>query len=275
MSPSALYRQTYCASTCTSRSIMRAIELLVSTASFKASKLATTSPERVTSAVISLRRAMRCSPRRARSSSGNTSSTVMAVRKPSPPRLTGNRGISRRPMARAAESSVPSPPSTINMSQVSGTRSRMSPAIPPAYRPVSPSMRTVMPRWRSHSINLGTRAPAAGAFGLEMMPTVMPRWRSHSINLGTRAPAAGAFGLEMMPTVLMTGIEEKLLVPFGAGDGALDEGGLEPDFAHGPFDFLASRLVQPGVANDAALADLALAHFKLRFDQYNHLAAGL
>src|ERR1035438_957888 len=61
------------------------------------------------------------------------------------------------------------------------------------------------------------------------MRTVLPRGRSHSISLGTRAPAAGAFGLEMMPTVLMTGIEEKLLVPFGAGDGALDEGGLEPD----------------------------------------------
>src|SRR5664279_6171208 len=102
------------------------------------------------------------------------------------------------------------------------------------------------------------------------MRTVMPRWRSHSISLGTRSLAAGEFGLEMMPTVLMTGIEEKLLVPFGAGDGAFDDGGLEPAFAHGPLDFFASRLVQPGVANDAALAYQALAHFKLRFDQYNH-----
>ena len=75
---------------------MRAIELLVRTASFKASKLATTSPPRTTSAVISLRLAMRCSPRRARSSSGYSSSTVMAVRKPRPPRFTGNSGISRR-----------------------------------------------------------------------------------------------------------------------------------------------------------------------------------
>ena len=47
--------------------------------------------------------------------------------------------------------------------------------------------------------------------------------------------------------------------------------GLESEFAHGPFDSFASRLVQFGVANDAALAHLALAHFKLRFDQYNHL----
>src|SRR5450756_2528337 len=107
------------------------------------------------------------------------------------------------------------------------------------------------------------------------MRSAMPRWRSHSISLGTTSPAAGEFGLDMMPTVLMTGIEKKLLVPFGAGDGAFDNSGLESEFAHGPFDFLASRPVQFRLANDAALAYLALADFKLRFDQYNHLAAGL
>src|ERR1035438_5577558 len=106
------------------------------------------------------------------------------------------------------------------------------------------------------------------------MRTAMPRRRNHSISLGTRSPAAGEFGLETMPTVLMMGIEEKLLVPFGAGDGALDDRGLEPDFPHGPFDFFASRPVQRRIANDAALAYLALAHFKLRFDQYNCLPAG-
>src|ERR1019366_9306939 len=97
------------------------------------------------------------------------------------------------------------------------------------------------------------------------MRTVMPRWRSHSISLGTNSPAAGAFGLDMMPTVLMTGIEEKLLVPFGAGDGTLDDSGLEPHFAHAPFHLFASGPVQFRLANDAALAHLALAHFKLRF----------
>src|ERR1700675_1195165 len=107
------------------------------------------------------------------------------------------------------------------------------------------------------------------------MRTAMPRWRNHSINLGTRPSAAGEFGLETMPTVLMTGIEEKLLVPFGAGDRALDDGSLESGFAHGAFDFFASRPVQLGSANDAALAYLALAHFKLRLDQYTHLPAGL
>ena len=38
---------------------------------------------------------------------------------------------------------------------------------------------------------------------------------------------------------------------------------------------LASGLVERRVAHDAALAHLALADFKLRFDQYNHLPAGL
>ena len=33
--------------------------------------------------------------------------------------------------------------------------------------------------------------------------------------------------------------------------------------------------VQLGIANDAALAYLALADFKLRFDQYNHLPGRL
>src|ERR1035441_9040575 len=121
--------------------------------------------------------------------------------------------------------------------------------------PVSPSMRTVMPRWRSHSISLGTSSPAASEFGLDMMPTVLMK------------------GIE--EKILISVIEEKLLVPFGAGDGALDNRGFEPDFAHGPFHFLASRPVQFRLAHDAALADLALAHFKLRFDQYNHLPGGL
>ncbi len=46
-----------------------------------------------------------------------------------------------------------------------------------------------------------------------------------------------------------------------------------PSSARGPFDPLASRLVDLGIAHDAALAHLPLAGFKLRFDQYNHLPA--
>src|SRR6185436_14173817 len=102
------------------------------------------------------------------------------------------------------------------------------------------------------------------------MRMAMPRALSHSISLGTRS-AAGEFGFEIIPTVLMMGIQEKLLVPFGAGDRALRDLRFESDFAHRPFDSLASRLMQFGLANDATPAHQALAYLKLRFDQYNHL----
>src|ERR1039458_9549464 len=102
----------------------------------------------------------------------------------------------------------------------------------------------------------------------------MPRWRSHSISAGTSFRAAAELGFEIMATVLMVGIKQKLLVPFGAGNGAFHHRGLESDFLHGPVHPFASRPMQQRIANDAALTHLALAHFELRFDQYNHLAVG-
>ena len=48
-----------------------------------------------------------------------------------------------------------------------------------------------------------------------------------------------------------------------------------PNSRTAPLHPVAGGLVQRGIAHDAALADLALAHFELRFDQYNHLPAGL
>src|SRR5438270_8092845 len=105
------------------------------------------------------------------------------------------------------------------------------------------------------------------------MRTPMPRRCSHSIKLGTIPAAAGELGFEMVPTVLMMGMEEKLLVPFGAQDGAFDDAGFEPEFAHGALHPLARGPVECRIADDAAFADLAPAGFKLRLDQYNHLAA--
>src|ERR1035438_5390670 len=106
------------------------------------------------------------------------------------------------------------------------------------------------------------------------MRAAMPRARSHSSSLGTSSTAAGACGLEMTPTVLMMGIEEKLLVPFGAQDGAGHDSGLKSESPHGLVDAFAGGLVELRLSNDAALADLALAGLELRFDQYNHLPAG-
>src|ERR1039458_5367926 len=106
------------------------------------------------------------------------------------------------------------------------------------------------------------------------MRAAMPRSRSHSSSLGANSTAAGALGLEMTPTVLMMGIEEKLLVPFGAEDGAGHDCGLESEFPHGFGHAFTGGLVELRVPNDAALADLALADLELRFDQYNHLPGG-
>jgi hypothetical protein len=73
----------------------------------------------------------------------------------------------------------------------------------------------------------------------------------------------------------MMGIEEELLVPFGAEDGAVHDTGLESKYPHRAGHPFASGLVELRVANDAALANLSLPDFKLRFDQYNHLPGWL
>jgi hypothetical protein len=72
----------------------------------------------------------------------------------------------------------------------------------------------------------------------------------------------------------MMGIEEKLLVPFGAEDRTFHDAGGESELAHRPGDSLTGGLVEFGIANDAAFANLAPAYLELRFDQYNHLPGG-
>src|ERR1035438_4430507 len=106
------------------------------------------------------------------------------------------------------------------------------------------------------------------------MRAAMPRGRSHSSSFGANSTAAGALGLEMTPTVLMMGIEEKLLVPFGAQDRAGHDTGLESEFPHGFGDAVTGGLVEWRIPNDASLADLTLPDLELRFDQYNHLPGG-
>src|ERR1700734_701051 len=98
------------------------------------------------------------------------------------------------------------------------------------------------------------------------MRTEMPRWCSHSSSLGTSAAAACAFGLETTPTVLMMGMEQKFLIPFGAEDGAVHKARLEFKFPHRTGHAIASGLMELRIANDPALAHLALADFELRFD---------
>jgi hypothetical protein len=69
----------------------------------------------------------------------------------------------------------------------------------------------------------------------------------------------------------MMGIQKKFLVPFGAPDRAIHDRGMKTQFLHGAHHPLTSSLVEWRLANDAALAHLALPNLKLRLDQYNHL----
>src|SRR5574340_954016 len=99
----------------------------------------------------------------------------------------------------------------------------------------------------------------------------MPRCHSHSLISGTIRRAASAFGFVMIPTVSTGSMQKELLVPFGAGDRTFDQRRFETQLFHGFLHFRASRPVQFGVADDTALTDLATAHFKLWFDEYNEL----
>src|SRR3989442_8604684 len=103
----------------------------------------------------------------------------------------------------------------------------------------------------------------------------MPRSPSHSIRLGTSSTAAGTSGFEKMPTVLMSGIQEKFLIPFRAQYRALDDVRSVVHLAHGVLDATAGRPVQPGFTHDSAPTYLLPAHFKLWLDEYNHFARRL
>src|SRR4051794_7623662 len=99
----------------------------------------------------------------------------------------------------------------------------------------------------------------------------MPRCWSQAMISGTILPACSDPGLETIPTVLMTGIQQELLVSFGAVDGTLHHVRDESEFLDGAPDTVAGGLVQRGIAHDTALPDLPFAYLKLRLDQDNHL----
>src|SRR5215472_10935770 len=98
----------------------------------------------------------------------------------------------------------------------------------------------------------------------------MPRPASHSRSLGTRSAAAGTPGFEMMPTVLMSGIQQKFPVAFRAQNRAIHQGRDQTELFHRFVHSLARLLMQFGAAHNSTLAHLALPHFKLRLDEYNH-----
>src|SRR4051794_6313306 len=103
------------------------------------------------------------------------------------------------------------------------------------------------------------------------MRVEIPRCLSQSISFGTSSGAASDPGFEMIPTVLMTGMQQELLVAFGAEDGAVHDLRGESELLDGQPDAVARALVDGRVADDPAFPYLPPAGFKLRLDQYNHL----
>jgi hypothetical protein len=64
----------------------------------------------------------------------------------------------------------------------------------------------------------------------------------------------------------LDGIEQEFLVSLRAEDGAFHYPGDNSEPANGFGDAPAGGLMQPGVAHDAAFADLPFAHLELRLD---------
>src|SRR5580704_9424369 len=165
----------------------------------------------------------------------------MAVKKPKPPRLTGNSGISRPAMARAAANSVPSPPKTITSCVPSGTCSRASPSGLLMYRAASLSSRVSTPRSRHQATNPDTIADARG----------IP-------------------GLAMTPTALMSGMQKELLIAFRSQHGRGNHLRMEAQCLNGLFHATAGLKVQSGIANNSSLAYLMPFQLELRLHQNNH-----
>src|SRR5438445_803753 len=116
MRPSARYAVAWRPSTDTERSMMRLIADFVMTTSLSAAYSQIGWPLRTTLAARSIRSSMVIRPARYASSAGSISSSVVAVRNPSPPRFTPRSGTPRSPTALAIERRVPSPPRTISRS---------------------------------------------------------------------------------------------------------------------------------------------------------------
>ncbi len=101
--------------------LMRLMAALVITTSFSAAYSQSRWPLRTTRAVSIMRSSMAIRPATSASSAGSISSSVVAVRKPSPPRFTPRRGTPSSPTARAMDRRVPSPPSTTTRSTCAGS----------------------------------------------------------------------------------------------------------------------------------------------------------
>src|SRR5262245_19351946 len=154
---------------------------------------------------------------------------------------------------RAAESSVPSPPSTTTRSAEAGSPRR---APLPRLRAVSGSNRTSSPR---ASTRRATRRTAGRAAGLPRLPTIRTFLIRRGFGLSLIDDASQEFGqVRRVRRRARNEMQEELAVPLGAGDGGRAAApNREPERRRRGGDGFQGRAVQARLAHDASAADVA------------------
>src|SRR5579863_3522796 len=186
------------------------------------------------------------------SSTGYSSPSVTLVRNPRPPRFTPRIGTLCPPSALAADSRVPSPPSTTRRSTLSASDSRGVPSIPASMQSrVSLSTSVLILCSRSHASSAGTMAHTISFIGLLTIPTVLIMVATPNSTL-----------------LALPGVEKILLVAFCARQSAGPHAeNLESALRCRRGDAVDRFFVESRVANDPPFADFALFEFELRLDQ--------
>src|SRR5437867_6284498 len=265
--PSARYEVACCPSTDTVRSMMRLIADLVITMSLRAAYSPSRWPFRTIRTVSIMRSSTSIRPASNASSAGNISSSVVAVRNPSPPRFTPSSGTPRSPTARAMERRVPSPPRTTSRSACAGssalvTEGTLAAGTSPA---VSFSSTAESPRARSHSRSPWTGAPPPGRRASPQRQRASRKRLDtpvdHGLEVARRAPVARA-------------VEEELAVTLRTPERRGGDAEHVPAAQHRVSGEAGDRLaVERRVPDDSALAHGLAPHLELRLHQRDDLAA--
>src|SRR5215813_6286758 len=253
--------------------MMRLIADFMITTSLRARKSATTAQSRRTRAASIIRSSITIRPSRNASSAGSISSSVVAVRKPRPPRFTPRSGVPRSPTERDTDSSVPSPPRTMMRSTCPGRSARPT-AVTDAWgtRPaVSLSSTTERPRSSSQTINRSTTSRARPASGLATIPTRF--MTTSSLGQGLHGPRDQR--LDVGGGLAVRGhVQEKLAVALRAAERRCRDSEDVPTAQHRVASETGHDLsMERRLAHHAPFADQVLTHFELRLDQRHRLAA--
>src|SRR5260370_21126288 len=103
----------------------------------------------------------------------------------------------------------------------------------------------------------------------------MLRSSSQSITCGTMRAARSLCGLATIATVLTAGMQQELLVTFGAQDGAVDDGRTKAERFGSGGDARAGGPMKIRIAHDATFSHGSPADFELRLDQNYHFSLAI